>query len=280
MRAEPRSSHRGSTPAEPAPRLGDVVDASIMLVRNAQQGALRLVEGISDDARDVVREARALHQAARREATRIRAAGRAIPRSARVASELLRLAAAYRLDAAVRPAREVLGGARAAETARERLHGMSAERLHALCVELRGGVLKLGQFASTRVDLLPPAYAKALARLQDQVPALPGEAIRTRIRQELGERAELLLDLEQQLNPCEIEAPLLGEVSNQAYPLDVPLRVQPDPPASHRRQQPAFFVDAQRPRVTADQLRRYADDVHWCVELAFPHVEPLPRRSL
>ena len=226
MRADPRSSQRGCAPPERAPRLGDVVDASIMLVRNARQGALRLVEGISDDARDVVREARALHQAARREATRIGAAGRAIPRSARVASELLRLAAAYRLDAAMRPAREVLGGARAAETARERLHGMSAERLHALCVELRGGVLKLGQFASTRVDLLPPAYAKALARLQDQVPALPGEAIRTRIRQELGERAELLLDLEQQAlgaaSLAQVHGARLADGSRLAVKVQIP----------------------------------------------------------
>jgi vacuolar-type H+-ATPase subunit H len=93
MRAEPRSSGPKRTPPEPAARLADVVDASIMLVRNAREGAQRLVEGITDDARDVVREARALRQVAREEATRIRAAGRAIPRSARVASELLRLAA-------------------------------------------------------------------------------------------------------------------------------------------------------------------------------------------
>jgi predicted unusual protein kinase regulating ubiquinone biosynthesis (AarF/ABC1/UbiB family) len=165
-------------------------------VRNARAGALRLVEGITDDARDVVREARLLRHAARAEATRIQAAGRAIPRGARVASELLRLVAAYRLDAVMRPAREVLRGARAGEVARERLDRSSAERLHALCVELRGGVLKVGQFASTRIDLLPAAYATALARLQDQVPPLPVEAMRARIAKELGPRAILLQGLE------------------------------------------------------------------------------------
>ncbi|HTF35958.1 MAG TPA: AarF/UbiB family protein [Myxococcota bacterium] len=197
MRTNPRSAQPNRPPPEPAARLADVVDASILLVRNAREGALRLLEGITDDARDVIREARALRQAAREEATRLRAAGRAIPRGARVARELLRLAAAYRLDAVVRPARDVFRGARAGEIARERLHRLSAERLHALCVELRGGVLKVGQFASTRVDLLPPAYAKALTRLQDQVPPLPVEAMRARIADELGPRARALEGLEE-----------------------------------------------------------------------------------
>jgi predicted unusual protein kinase regulating ubiquinone biosynthesis (AarF/ABC1/UbiB family) len=198
VRTDRGSSQRKRTRPEPSARLADVVDASILLVHNARQGAVRLVEGITDDARDVVREARALHAAAREEASRIRIAGRAIPRGARVAGELLRLAAAYRLDSAVRPARAVFRGASAGESARERLHRSSAERLHDLCVELRGGVLKVGQFASTRVDLLPPAYAKALARLQDRVPPLPVEAMRSRIADELGPRARLLEGLEEQ----------------------------------------------------------------------------------
>jgi hypothetical protein len=129
MRADPRTSGPKRFSPEPGVRFADVIDASIVLVRNAREGALRLVEGITDDARDVVREARALRQVARHEATRIRDAGRAIPRGARVASELLRLVAAYRLDAAVRPARDVFRGVRAGELARERLHRLSAERL-------------------------------------------------------------------------------------------------------------------------------------------------------
>jgi predicted unusual protein kinase regulating ubiquinone biosynthesis (AarF/ABC1/UbiB family) len=203
-----------------------VVDASITLARNAREGALRLVEGLADDARDVVRDARALHHAAREEATRIRAAGRAIPRSARVASELLRLAAGYRLEAVVRPAREVLGGTGAAEMARERLHSLGAERLHALCVELRGGILKVGQFASTRIDLLPPAYAKALARLQDRVPALPVGAMRTRIRDELGSRAGLLVDLEEEAlaaaSLAQVHGARLADGSRLAVKVQIP----------------------------------------------------------
>jgi ubiquinone biosynthesis protein len=226
MRADPRASGPKRFPPEPLVRFADVIDASIMLVRNAREGALRLVEGITDDARDVVREARALRQVAHHEATRIRDAGRAIPRGARVASELLRLVATYRLDAAVRPARDVFRGVRAGEMARERLHRLSAERLHALCVELRGGVLKVGQFASTRVDLLPPAYAKALSRLQDQVPPLPAEAMRARITDELGARAQLLEGLEQEAlaaaSLAQVHGAKLADGSRVAVKVQIP----------------------------------------------------------
>ena len=47
-------------------------------------------------------------------------------------------------------------------------------------------MLKLGQLASCRVDLLPPAYLSALSRLQDRVPPLPAATIRARIEAELG----------------------------------------------------------------------------------------------
>src|SRR5262249_58900345 len=57
---------------------------------------------------------------------------------------------------------------------------------YTLCVELRGGVLKLAQFVSTRVDLLPDAYVTALSRLQDRVPPVPTEVIVDRISAELG----------------------------------------------------------------------------------------------
>jgi len=226
VRANPRSSRRNGSAREPAVRLAEVIDASISLVRNAREGALRLVEGISDDAREVAREARALHRAAREEATRIRVVGQAIPRGARVAGELLRVAAAYRLDAAVRPARAVFRGARAGEIARERLHHSNAERLHALCVQLRGGVLKVGQFASTRVDLLPPAYAKAFGRLQDQVPPLPISAMRARIAEELGPRARLLQGLEEEAlaaaSLAQVHGARLADGSRVAVKVQIP----------------------------------------------------------
>lgn len=51
----------------------------------------------------------------------------------------------------------------------------------------RGGMfIKLGQFVSTRVDILPPQIIKELESLQDEVPTIPFERIRAVIESELG----------------------------------------------------------------------------------------------
>jgi len=54
-------------------------------------------------------------------------------------------------------------------------------------VDLGGVVIKLGQFLSSRADLLPEAALKELARLQDEVPAEPFGLIVRGIEQELGQ---------------------------------------------------------------------------------------------
>lgn len=58
--------------------------------------------------------------------------------------------------------------------------------------ELGPTFIKLGQLLSTRPDLMPPAYAAELAKLQDDAPAVPVEEIREAIRQELGAEPEEL----------------------------------------------------------------------------------------
>lgn len=52
--------------------------------------------------------------------------------------------------------------------------------------------IKLGQLLSTRPDLVPPAYADELAKLQDDAPPVLIEDIRDAIRQELGADPEVL----------------------------------------------------------------------------------------
>lgn len=58
-----------------------------------------------------------------------------------------------------------------------------------LAVELGGVLIKLGQYLSTRVDLLPVEVTRELAGLQDQVPALPFEAVLDRLEEDLGPAA-------------------------------------------------------------------------------------------
>jgi len=54
---------------------------------------------------------------------------------------------------------------------------MRAEQLTALLTELGPTFIKLGQSASIRSDLLPPAYCTGLQKLQDKVPAHPALAL-------------------------------------------------------------------------------------------------------
>jgi hypothetical protein len=145
-----------------------------------------LVDDLADDSAAVAREAERLRDVAFAHGGAARDAVRAAPRFGRIVSEALLLVAAYRLHRAARgPGAELLGE-QAVDTARERLHREGARRLYDLCVDLRGGVLKLGQLASARIDLLPPAYARELGRLQDRVPPVPTPLIEASIEEALG----------------------------------------------------------------------------------------------
>ena len=68
----------------------------------------------------------------------------------------------------------------------ERQHRRGAARVLNSAVSLGGTLIKAGQFASVRPDLVPTAYAQALAGLQDRVPPRPWSTIEAVIRRELG----------------------------------------------------------------------------------------------
>lgn len=61
-----------------------------------------------------------------------------------------------------------------------------AQRFHGLAVELGGLMIKVGQFMSSRLDVLPPEITAELAGLQDEVPAVPFPEIRALAEAELG----------------------------------------------------------------------------------------------
>ena len=84
-----------------------------------------------------------------------------------------------------------------------------ARRFHGLALDLSGLMIKLGQFMSTRLDVLPPAITNELVGLQDEVPAVPFAAIRELVEAELGvplERAFASVD------PQPLAAASLGQV--------------------------------------------------------------------
>jgi predicted unusual protein kinase regulating ubiquinone biosynthesis (AarF/ABC1/UbiB family) len=154
---------------ESAARVKNVLTASSLLVARVAGNVERLIEELSWDSGRVAAEAQALYGELTAAGQAARLAVRATPRFARIVAEGAAIAVAYR----------VFG-------ARPSVHEESAERIYRLCVELRGALLKLGQFASSRVDLLPPPFIRSLSRLQDRVPPVATGEIRARIEAELA----------------------------------------------------------------------------------------------
>ncbi|QQQ61409.1 ABC1 kinase family protein [Paenarthrobacter ureafaciens] len=79
-----------------------------------------------------------------------------------------------------------LGLRRIPERNRARRMQQFARRFHVLAVELGGLMIKVGQFMSSRLDVLPPEITKELEGLQDEVPAVPFDEIRALAEAELG----------------------------------------------------------------------------------------------
>ncbi|GEK80687.1 ABC1 kinase family protein [Agrococcus baldri] len=76
-------------------------------------------------------------------------------------------------------------GALAARGRSARLQRL-AQRFHALALELGGLMIKVGQFMSSRLDVLPPEITAELEGLQDEAPAVPFAGIRELAEGELG----------------------------------------------------------------------------------------------
>lgn len=85
-----------------------------------------------------------------------------------------------------------IGLARVAEASRPQRMRTFAQRFRALAVELGGLMIKVGQFMSSRLDVLPPDITAELEGLQDEVPAVPFAQIRAAAEAELGAPLEQL----------------------------------------------------------------------------------------
>ncbi|KAJ7958616.1 Beta-lactamase-related protein [Quillaja saponaria] len=67
----------------------------------------------------------------------------------------------------------------------EKAHERNAKRVFDLIIELEGLWVKLGQFMSTRGDILPRAYISLLKQLQDSLPPRPLQEVCETIQKEL-----------------------------------------------------------------------------------------------
>jgi predicted unusual protein kinase regulating ubiquinone biosynthesis (AarF/ABC1/UbiB family) len=121
-----------------------------------------------------------------------------------------------------------------------------AIRIRETSLEMGGVLVKVGQFLSSRVDLLPSEYIEELSLLQDEVPAQPFEVIRPVIERELGGRVE---DVFAAFDMQPIAAASLGQVYRAVLPTG-----------------PTVAVKVQRrdiDRVVAVDLRSLRYIVHW-----------------
>lgn len=115
-------------------------------------------------------------------------------RALRVHALVLRLVAAYRAEAFVA---QFLPDA-AGDALLDLLNERGASDVRDTVLALRGGLLKLAQLLSTRPDLLPEPYARALTPLQDRVPPHGYAEIAATLADELGDRLHLVESIDEQ----------------------------------------------------------------------------------
>ncbi|MBI5160638.1 MAG: AarF/ABC1/UbiB kinase family protein [Micrococcales bacterium] len=83
-----------------------------------------------------------------------------------------------------------------------------ARRFFVLAADLGGLMIKVGQFMSSRLDILPPEITRELEGLQDEVAAEPFEGIRAQTERELGLPLEVAYA---SFDPVPIAAASLGQ---------------------------------------------------------------------
>jgi predicted unusual protein kinase regulating ubiquinone biosynthesis (AarF/ABC1/UbiB family) len=90
-----------------------------------------------------------------------------------------------------------------------------AIKIRRAALEMGGVLVKVGQFLSSRVDLLPPEYIEELALLQDEVPGVPFADIRKAAESSLGAPLSQLFS---EFNPVPVAAASLGQVHRARLP--------------------------------------------------------------
>jgi predicted unusual protein kinase regulating ubiquinone biosynthesis (AarF/ABC1/UbiB family) len=85
----------------------------------------------------------------------------------------------------------------------------TAAQFRALAIRMGGVMIKVGQFLSSRLDILPPEITSELSGLQDEVPPEDFEDIRLIAEAELGARLEEKFEF---FDPAPMAAASLGQV--------------------------------------------------------------------
>ncbi|MDE0546051.1 AarF/ABC1/UbiB kinase family protein [Microbacterium sp. C7(2022)] len=92
-----------------------------------------------------------------------------------------------------------------------------ARHFHALAVQLGGLMIKVGQFMSSRLDVLPPEITRELEGLQDEVPPVAFDEIRALAEAELGVPLDRAFA---QFDPLPLAAASLGQAHRAALSVE------------------------------------------------------------
>jgi len=87
--------------------------------------------------------------------------------------------------------------------------GRFAARFVRVATKFRGGLIKLGQVASLRIDVIPDSMTEELVKLQDRVPPHPFDEIKVQIERELGRPVS---ELFQSFEEIPVASASLGQV--------------------------------------------------------------------
>ncbi len=101
-----------------------------------------------------------------------------------------------------------LGGRQRANRTALARYTRLARRFRALAIELGGVMIKLGQFISSRMDILPKEIIDELASLQDEVPPEPFDRIQAALEKELGQPIAAIFT---SIEPLPVAAASLGQ---------------------------------------------------------------------
>jgi predicted unusual protein kinase regulating ubiquinone biosynthesis (AarF/ABC1/UbiB family) len=150
-----------------------------------------------------------------------------------------------------------------ARRTRSQRYKQIAVQFRAMAIQMGGVMIKVGQFLSARLDVLPLEITQELSGLQDEVPAEDFAAIRRLAEEELGARLE---DKFERFEPQPLAAASLGQVHRA--------RLRADSPESREFQN--VVVKIQRPFI--DQLIDVDFSALHRVAGWLMHYEPIRKR--